>query len=83
MTNEFEIQFSFENKSYTARVVKSESTNEKVFAVRPFSKVLAKQFGPQILICKQNDFYHSDSMLSRTNPSYIKAIVSVLKHRKY
>lgn len=82
MANEFKIHFLYNNRPYSARVVKSISNNQKAYAVRPFSIDLAKGFGPQTLIFKTGNRYSCESELNETTPGYVDAIVAGLKHEK-
>lgn len=79
ISTEFKIQFSYNSRHYRARVVKSFSEGQMTYAVRPFSLTLAKGYGPQTLICEENDRYSCESQLSKTTPEYINAIVTALR----
>jgi hypothetical protein len=78
---EFKILFQYNSKSYKARVVKSAEGNRMAYAIRPKSLVLAKGYGPQTLIFKENNQFSCDSQIGENTPEYVQALVKALKEQ--
>jgi len=79
MNKEFEISFRYYSQVYLARVIKSVERNRKYYAVRPQSMILAKGYGPQVLIFKENEKFNCESIIVEKSPEYVKALIEALE----
>jgi hypothetical protein len=81
MAREFKILFEYNRRYYRARVVKSAEGERMSYAIRPNSLSLAKGYGPQTLIVKENNRFSCEGQINVNTPDYVNALVDALKEQ--
>ncbi|TAM96702.1 MAG: hypothetical protein EPN39_13155 [Chitinophagaceae bacterium] len=76
---EFKILFRYDGHSYLARVVKSIDGHKTLYAIRPKAILLARAFGRQTLIFKEDEQYSCESKINARRPEYVEALTKALK----
>jgi len=78
MTREFRISFQYQSQPYQARVLRNAQRGRVDYAVRPNAVFLARAYGRQTLIFKENGVYRCAGTLSVHNPDYVKALIEAI-----